>query len=209
MGSIVVVVKREMGGQPKRRTKRNRPVPQCRNVFISFHEQDGQWRNQFVSKLNGRMIDCSVKIDYVNKVNRKVDDIRRVIRDEYLKDTTVTVVLIGVETWQRKHIDWEIGATLRDTDANELGGLVGIVLPTHPDYGKPTKHPRRIPPRLVDNLLGKDPYASLYDWPKPFEEHAVVEWIERAHSRRDRVEPINTLEYFAKNRRTDPLKGWN
>ena len=35
------------------------------------------------------------------------------IRDEYLKDSTVTVVLIGQHTWQRKYVDWEIYSSLR------------------------------------------------------------------------------------------------
>lgn len=177
-------------------------------MFVSFHEVDSEWRDKFVTNMKGRMIDRSVKIDYVHKVNRKVDDIRRVIRDDYLKDTTVTVVLIGVETWQRKHVDWEIGASLRKTDTNKRGGLVGIVLPDHPDYGKPTTNPRRLPPRLVDNILGNNPYAKLYDWPKSFEPHVVAQWIERAHQRREGMPPINTLEYFANNRKTDPRTGW-
>ena len=179
-----------------------------RDVFISFHEVDREWRDKFAKNMKGWMNDRSVKIDYVHTVNRKVDDVRRVIRDEYLKDTTVTVVLIGEQTWQRKHVDWEIGASLSDTEANRRGGLLGILLPGHTDYAKPAKHPRRIPPRLVDNLLGKDPYAMLYDWPKQFHQLEVANWIERAHCRRDGDDPINTLSYFGRNRTTDPLKGW-
>lgn len=196
-----------MAAKRKQRGKLNQNRPR-RKVFVSLHEEDGEWRDKFVSNMKGLMIDRSVKIDYVRKVNRKVEDIRRVIREDYLKDTTVTVVLIGVETWQRKHVDWEIGASLSDPDANPIGGLIGIVLPSHPDYSKPTKHPRRIPPRMSDNLLGEDPYAQLYDWPKPFEPQLVADWIERAHCRREGQPPINTLEYFANNRRTDPLRGW-
>ena len=177
-------------------------------MFISYHEVDCEWRDKFAKKMKGLMNDRSVRIDYVHTVNRKVDDIRRVIRDEYLKDTTVTVVLIGEQTWQRKHVDWEIGATLRDTEANSRGGILGILLPDHTDYGKAGKHPRRLPPRLVDNLFGKDPYAMLYDWPKPFDQCDVANWIERAHCRRDGGDPINTLAYFGRNRKTDPLKGW-
>jgi hypothetical protein len=65
----------------------------------------------------------------------------RQIRDEYLKDSTVTVVLIGQHTWQRKHVDWEIGSSIRDTDNNPRSGLFGLLLPTHPSYQKPNCDP--------------------------------------------------------------------
>ena len=32
---------------------------------------------------------------------------RQKIRDEYIRDATVAIVLIGPRTWQRKHVDWE------------------------------------------------------------------------------------------------------
>lgn len=190
------------GGTPRAKVKR-------RKVFVSFHEDaDSDLKDEFVDKMRGLIEHNPVKIDYVRKANRSVGDIQRYIRDEYLADTTVTVVLIGVETWQRKHVDWEIGASLRDTDANGRGGLVGIVLPDHPDYAKPTKHPRRMPPRLADNLVGADPYAQLYDWPKPFDADEVAEWIERAYVRRGGDPPINTLPRFGNNRKTKPEDGW-
>ena len=47
-----------------------------------------------------------------------LDEISRRIRDDYLSDSTVTVVLIGKDTWRRKHVDWEIAASIRDTWAN-------------------------------------------------------------------------------------------
>ncbi len=193
----------------KRRSRRESRAKEPRKVFVSFHEDnDTKSKEEFVHKMGGLIEHNAVKIDYVRKANRSVGDIRRYIREEYLADTTVTVVLIGVETWQRKHVDWEIGASLRKTETNGRGGLVGIVLPEHSDYEKPTKYPRRMPPRLADNLLGADPYAQLYDWPKPFDPETVVQWIEKAYIRRDGQPPINTLPYFGRNRTTDPERGW-
>ena len=193
----------------KGRSRRESRAKEARKVFVSFHEDnDTKSKEEFVDRMGGLIEHNAVKIDYVHKANRSVGDIRRYIREEYLADTTVTVVLIGVETWQRKHVDWEIGASLRETDANGRGGLVGIVLPEHPDYEKPTKYPRRMPPRLADNLLGDDPYAQLYDWPKPFDPETVVRWIERAYVRREGQPPINTLPYFGRNRTTVPEEGW-
>ena len=198
-----------MSRRNQRGRGRKRQTKELRKVFVSFHEDnDTEIKEEFVDQMTGLIEHNDVKIDYVHKANRSVGDIRRYIREEYLADTTVTVVLIGVETWQRKHVDWEIGASLRKTDANGRGGLIGIVLPEHPDYEKPTKHPRRMPPRLADNLLGDDPYARLYDWPKPFKPETVAGWIEKAHRRREGQPPINTLTYFGRNRTTDPNHGW-
>ena len=77
---------------------------------------------------------------------------------------TVTIVLMGPCTWQRKHVDWEIGSSLRATKNNSRCGLLGIWLPSHPDYGRSNYNPRLIPPRLADNCNGDNPYARLYDW---------------------------------------------
>ena len=97
----------------KRRSRKRPYTKDPRNVFVSFHEDnDTAAKNEFVHKMGGLIEHNAVKIDYVHKANRSVGDIRRYIREEYLADTTVTVVLIGVETWQRKHVDWEIGASL-------------------------------------------------------------------------------------------------
>ena len=198
-----------MSKRKQRRNDRNPHARHPRKVFVSFHEDnDTAAKNEFVKRMTSLIEHNAVKIDYVRKANRSVGDIQRYIRDEYLADTTVTVVLIGVETWQRKHVDWEIGASLRKTDANGRGGLIGIVLPEHSDYAKQTKYPRRLPPRLADNLVGDDPYAQLYGWPKPFEPKTVAHWIEMAHCRREGQPPINTLRRFGRNRTTDPERGW-
>lgn len=54
-----------------------------------------------------------------------------------LRDSSVTVLLIGSQTWQRRHVDWEIYSLLRDTNANPRPGLVRILLPTHPKFNSP------------------------------------------------------------------------
>ena len=71
----------------------------------------------------------------------------------YLKDSTVTVVLIGEETWKRKHVDWEIGSSLRQTQNNSRSGLLGIILPTYPRESVKKYNPYTIPPRLMIILI--------------------------------------------------------
>nr|VFK20658.1 MAG: MTH538 TIR-like domain (DUF1863) [Candidatus Kentron sp. LPFa] len=122
--------------------------------------------------------------------------IHQKIRDEYLWDSTVTVVLIGTETWKRKHVDWEIGASIRKTDHNPRSGLLGIFLPTHPDCGKDEYNPYTIPPRLYKNVECK--FAELYDWSE--RPSTVQSWIHEAFERRNGINPNNRYPSFEKNR---------
>ena len=55
-------------------------------------------------------------------------------------------------------------------------GLLGLCLPTDPDYDKDKFNPNIVSPRLVDNI--KSGYAKLYDWTE--EEQKIKKWIEDA-----------------------------
>lgn len=96
-------------------------------VFVSYHHSiaDQKYRDDFeklFAEKHGVMISKSVQIGDIDS-NLKTDTIRQKIRDEYLRDSTVTVVLIGSETWKRKHVDWEIGSSIRDTEYNPRSGF--------------------------------------------------------------------------------------
>ena len=73
------------------------------------------------------------------------------IRDEYIADATVVLVLIGRRTWSRKFVDWEIGSALNRSKNNSRCGVLGIVLPDHPDYGRGRWDPDLLPRRLAVN----------------------------------------------------------
>ena len=104
--------------------------------------------------------------------------IRQVVRDDYLRDTTVTVVLIGSDTWRRRYVDWEIGSSVRQSEHNPCSGLVGILLPSYqpPEQSQlhtaayrnaANNHHRKyfektVPPRLADNV--KCGFAKIYEW---------------------------------------------
>ena len=57
------------------------------------------------------------------------DSIRKRIRDKYLKDSTVTIVLVGAQTKRRKHVDWEIYSSMFGGTGYEKSGIVVINLP--------------------------------------------------------------------------------
>lgn len=179
-------------------------------VFVSFHEEDMIYKGRFVIGMRNRIVDRSVDTGSIDDTNLKVETIRNKIRDEYIRDATVTVVLIGPCTWQRKHVDWEIGGSLRSTKRNRRCGLVGILLPNHPDFGKRRRNLKRVPPRLADNVRGDDPYARIYDWPDPWAPARVADWIHRAFVRRDGAPPDQSRKSFGRNwTRRRCSQGWN
>ena len=177
-------------------------------VFISFHNCDLKWKEMFVEEMEDRIIDESVDTGEIVDSNKKVAEVRRIIREDFIRPATVTVVLIGRKTWQRKHVDWEIGASLLARNRKRRHGLMGIVLPCHPSHGSKQINPRLIPPRLAANCYGDDPFAKIYDWPEPFAPAQVQRAIAEAFSRREGTAPDNSCQPFADNRTTSWRKGW-
>ncbi len=171
-------------------------------VFISYHHlRDQAYRDRFenlFAEIQDIMVSRSVQIGDLDP-NLKTETLRQKIRDEYLRDSTVTVVLVGAETWKRKHVDWEIGASIRQTQYKTRSGLMGIILPTYP-RSDPTKYyPYTIPPRLYDNI--KCEFAAIYNWS---EDAAIVQqWIHEAFKRRDQINPNNSFPSFINNHSGD------
>lgn len=176
-------------------------------VFVSFHEKDRSYRELFAKHMGSDVVDKSVGDGDIDP-ELKVDTTRGKIRDEFIADATVTVVLVGRCTWQRKYVDWEIGSSLRDTRKNSRCGMIGILLPTHPDFGKPTFQGSLIPPRLADNAGSDGAFAKIYDWPEPWSTATVRNWIHAAFDRRDAVVPDNSRKQFVRNRSGPCANGW-
>jgi hypothetical protein len=129
----------------------------------------------------------------------KTETIRQTIRDKYLRDTSVTVVLIGNDTWKRKHVDWEISSSIRKTELNPRSGLIGILLPTYRRPGLGKYNPYTIPPRLYDNI--NNDFAAIYEWSNNPNE--IRGWIDEAYKRKSRINPDNSRPLFGKNRSGD------
>lgn len=181
-------------------------------VFISYyHEDDQEYKERLVQALNSRAIDKSVSPGDIHDENLPLDEIRRRIRDDHIADATVTIVLIGPCTWQRKHVDWEISASLIHSRNNLRCGLLGLLLPTHPDHQKrpADRNPRLIPPRLASNIDGDDPFAVVYNWPKNGLSKKVLPRIHEAYQRRNQTPwPDDGLDLFRNNRSGDCKRGW-
>ena len=177
---------------------------QRHKVFVSYHHANDQYyREEFenlFSNIYDIMVSKSVQIGEIDPY-LKTETIRQKIRDEYLRDTTVTVVLIGTETWKRKHVDWEIAASIRNTQFNPRSGLIGIFLPTYPLSSDNKFNHCTIPPRLYDNWKGG--FAKLYNWNT--NPSVVQQWIHDAFTRRTKINPDNSYPNFINNRASN---GW-
>jgi hypothetical protein len=171
-------------------------------VFVSYHHVNDQaYRNAFenlFSAIYDIMVFKSVQIGDIDP-DLKTETVRQKIRDEYLRDSTVTVVLIGVQTWQRKHVDWEISSSIRDTQYNPRSGLLGIILPTYPRRNQTEYNPHTIPPRLYDNI--KCGFSNIYNWSNNPSEVQI--WIHDAFERRKKVIPDNSYPSFVNNKTSE------
>lgn len=100
-------------------------------VFISYHHSNDQvYKNELVRLFNNTaFIDDSVDTGDIDE-NLSDERIRVKIRDEYLRNTSVTIILIGTETKRRKHVDWEIYSSMFDGIQNKKSGILVINLPT-------------------------------------------------------------------------------
>ena len=171
-------------------------------VFISYHHENDQWYRDAFEKMfagaNNIMVSKSVQIGDIDD-GLSVDRIRRIIREQYIRDATVTVVLVGKDTWRRKHVDWEIGASIRQTEYSPRAGLLGVLLPTYPGYSSSSYNPYTIPPRLYRNI--ECGYAKLYSWNE--NANLVADWIQLAYETRKIKNPDNSYQSYGNNRNGD------
>ena len=167
-------------------------MSQKHKVFISYHQEDIDEVREFINDFNfvciTRALGASMDQDIIDSTD--TDYVMRRIRELYLKDTTVSIVLIGKCTWARRYIDWEIQASLRSKNPN---GLVGIVLPSA------AKNP--IAPDRLNKNLGNEGYAKWYVYPKS--EYALANIIEEAFQARynKKNNIINPRERFNYNKK--------
>lgn len=101
-------------------------------VFISHHHANDQAYKESLVRFGEEheiFLDESVDTGDISD-DLSGERIRQKIRDEYLRETSVTIVLVGEETKRRKHIDWEIYSSMIDGQVNKRSGILVINLPS-------------------------------------------------------------------------------
>lgn len=139
-----------------------------RNVFVSYGhrlDQDAadDFRNTFSIERNA-FSDRSLSNQDLSYLTDEI--IKNTYIRPKIRNSSVTIILIGSQTGGRWWIDWEIYYSLLKTGNNERNGLLGIKIPYKEHW---------IPNRLSKNLhMGK-----IIDWPSNY--RTLVNEIEKAY----------------------------
>jgi len=122
--------------------------------FISYNAADKDAVDKFCEKFSGSFIRRGLKMedDIIDSTN--TDYVMQRIRSLYLKDSTVTIVLIGKCTWARRFVDWEVQSSLRNPADGYPNGVVAIQL-----WDSYTTLPNRV------NLNVNSGYSKFYKYP--------------------------------------------
>ncbi len=130
-------------------------------VFISYYPHADQgYRNAFERIFGHLFISKSVEPGFVTS-DLGADYIERLIREGYITERSVVIVLVGPKTYGRRNVDWEISAGL-NKKAGGYSGLIGILLPEFPLQQFGNYLDKDLPARLADNA--KSGFASTYLW---------------------------------------------
>jgi hypothetical protein len=154
-----------------------------RKTFVSYYHHDDQsYRENFENLFEDLIISKSVEKDDIDS-NNSDEYIKQLIQKDYLTDTTVLVVLVGPKTKCRMHVDWEISGAI-STRVGGNSGLLGILLPSHPDFGSDKYYAQNLPERLAANV--KSGYAILRDWTE--DRVKMQQFIEEAFANKSEVD---------------------
>ena len=154
---------------------------QKHRVFISHYKGDRYEVDKFIDTFANRLgiftpyvLGAGNNYDYIDSSN--TDYVMSQIRQKYLLDTTVTIVLVGSCTHSRRYVDWEIKTSLRQGNYTP-NGLMGIVLPSQGNSAY-------LPQRFLDNWNQDhfNCYARYYRYPQ--NAYELASWIEDAYQAR-------------------------
>lgn len=152
-----------------------------RRVFISHYKGDKAEVEAFVDYFANQH---GVFTPYVLGANNNddlidssdPDYVMTQIRKKYLRDTTVTIVLVASCTHSRRYVDWEIKSSLTQGQYAP-NGLMGIILPSKGSNAD-------LPPRLEANWTKGHTNCYARYWVYPTSPEELGGLIEDAYSAR-------------------------
>jgi len=154
--------------EKKARARKNAPK---RKVFFSFHYQRDIWRVNQIR--NAGVVDASAAAGWADaslweEAKKKGDAAIKRLIDEGLKGTTVTAVLIGNKTANRKYVTYEIERSVEQGNA-----VIGIRIHMIANQDGKTDRAGEIPEAL------KRAKAPIYDWDR----EQLGSWVQKAFRR--------------------------
>ncbi|KFZ27472.1 MAG: hypothetical protein KQ78_00209 [Candidatus Izimaplasma bacterium HR2] len=181
-----------------------------RKVFISYHHgNDQNYKNELLrlNDIYDIFEDYSVDTGDIDD-NLPSEVIRNKIRDLYLQDSTVTILLLGSETKGRKHVDWELYSSMYDGKINKKSGIIIVNLPNANqsmcafdneekqlvspnsnwiDYTYRSEYEKVfpfMPSRIIDNMVANIPMAVV-NWNRISSDIGILKaLINKSHVRR-------------------------
>lgn len=145
----------------------------ARHSFFSFHYQNDIQRVNIVRNsgvLIGQAAAGFRDASLWEEAKLKGDAFIKKMIDDALVGTSVTVVLIGSQTAERKYVNYEIRQSIARGN-----GILGIHINNIADWKGDTKTRGAVPALLVDGGY------PAYDW--PFDAEKFSAWIEAAVQR--------------------------
>jgi hypothetical protein len=149
----------------------------ARRVFFSFHYESDIWRacqvrNSWVTKPDRESAGFWDAASWEAVKKRGDDAIKRWIREQ-LQGTSVTVVLIGTDTANRRYVQYEI-----EQSWERNNGLIGVYIHNIRDNNQRTAQ------------KGSDPFVKMnytnfktYDWVHDEGYKNLGDWVEAAYRR--------------------------
>ena len=160
-----------------------------RKVFISHYKGDRAEVDEFITRwatqegvFIPKVLGAGQNYDSIDSTN--TDYVMSQIRQRYLEDSTVTIVLIGSCTHSRRYIDWELKSSLRRGE-DPPNGLIGILLPS--------QESAHLPQRFTDNWNRNETDCYARYRGAPTSASQLGTWIEDAFNAR------TTRDGFIKN----------
>lgn len=155
----------------------------ARRVFFSFHYKNDVWRANQVRHswvTQGKEAAGFIDSAEFEKIKEKGDKAVEDWIDEQLKETSVTVVLIGSETSTRKYVKYELQESYKKGN-----GFVGVYIHKLKDKDENTS----LKGETTFGELGKDKngesvyfykVAKIYDYIDDDGYNKLGDWIEKA-----------------------------
>ena len=111
------------------------------------------------------------------------DSVMRRIREEHIRDSTVTLVFVGKNTWSRKFVDWELAASLHQ--GSKAGLPNGVLAILSPELSEAI-----LPDGFVDNW--ESGYGKFHPYPK--NRTQLSKWIDQAFGAREDEGKRNSIK---------------
>ena len=155
----------------------------ARRVYFSFHYQEDIFRVNIIRKsgvVTGGAAAGFQDASLWEKTKRKGDEAVKRLIDAGLQGTSVTCVLIGQNTANRKYVTYEI-----EQSAKKGNGLLGIHINNIKDTTGGTNFWRGDVPGALEKHN-----ASIYDW----DARLFGGWIEQAYQKASEGPPKDLFE---------------